>query len=302
MKDAHVRVATTSVAFGGRSVARVADFIALAKPRLNVLVVASSAAGYYLGTPSPAELVPMAEAVAGTALVAGGAAALNQLYERDTDALMHRTRMRPLPGGRVTPSDALAFGLILAAAGLATLLVAAGIVAALLALATIGIYLLVYTPLKRRSSLSTFVGAVPGALPPLIGWTAGAGSVSAGGWVLFAIVFLWQIPHFMAIAWMYRDDYRRAGFPMLPVVEPDGRRAGRHAFAYAAVLVPISLTPTLVGFSGELYGLSALALSLAFAGLALRFAATRTESSARALFYGSITYLPLLWAVMVWDH
>jgi heme o synthase len=177
-----------------------------------------------------------------------------------------------------------------------------GAIAALLAFATIGIYLAVYTPMKRRSSLSTLVGAVPGALPPLIGWAASSGTLSVGGWTLFAIVFLWQIPHFMAIAWMYRDDYGRAGFPMLPVVEPDGRRTSRQAVMYAAALLPVSLAPTLVGVSGQVYFWLALLLGLGLVALAMRFAAQRSDASARLLFYGSITYLPLIWAVMVLDH
>ena len=213
----------------GRTSARLADYVALTKPRLNLLVVATSAAGYYLGATRALDLWPMAQAVAGTALVAGGAAVLNQVYERDTDALMRRTRTRPLPDGRVPPTDAGIFGLALALGGLLLLAARAGMLAALLALATLIVYLVVYTPMKRRSSLSTLVGAVPGALPPLIGWTASHGSLSLGGAALFAIVFLWQIPHFMAIAWMYRDDYAKAGFPMLPVIEPEGRRAGRQA-------------------------------------------------------------------------
>jgi protoheme IX farnesyltransferase len=297
---AHVAVAPLPV--GGRLTARLSDFVALAKPRLNVLVVATSAAGYYLATPGTPEPLRMIAAVAGTALVAGGAAVLNQLYERDTDALMERTRTRPLADRRLTPLDAWVFGLALAGAGLLLLSTVSGKVAALLALSTIVVYLVVYTPLKRRSSLSTLVGAVPGALPPLIGWAASTGSVSAGGWSLFAIVFLWQIPHFMAIAWLYRDDYRRAGFPMLPVVEPDGRRTGRQAVVYAAALLPVSLAPSMVGVSGQLYFWLAIALGLGLVALAARFAARRSDRSARALFYGSITYLPLLWAAMVLDH
>ena len=279
-----------------------ADFVALAKPRLNVLVVATSAAGYYLGTTGRPALLPMAAAVTGTALVAGGAAVLNQLYERDTDALMERTRLRPLADRRLSSLDAWVFGLALATGGLVTLALVSGAIAALLALATIVIYLVVYTPMKRRSSLSTLVGAVPGALPPLIGWAASSGTLSVGGWSLFAIVFLWQIPHFMAIAWMYRDDYQRAGFPMLPVVEPDGRRTGRQAVLYAAALLPVSLVPSMVGVSGRLYFWLALVLGAGLVALAARFASHRSDSSARTLFYGSITYLPLLWAAMVADH
>ncbi len=286
----------------GRSSTRAADYLALTKPRLNLLVVATSAAGYYLGAPASAgglDALQMVSAVAGTALVAGGAAVLNQVYERDTDALMRRTRMRPLPDGRVASAEATVFGLVLSAAGLALLATRANLTAAALALATLLVYLIVYTPLKRRSPLSTLVGAVPGALPPLIGWTASHGSISAGGVSLFAIVFLWQIPHFMAIAWLYRDDYRRAGFPMLPVVEPDGRRTGRQAAIYALALLPVSLAPALVGVSALLYCAIALVLGVAMLWLAIRFAAARSDQSARQLFLGSITYLPLLWTAMI---
>src|SRR5262245_3376993 len=244
----------------------------------------------------------MMQAVAGTALVAGGAAVLNQVYERDTDAMMPRTLARPLPDHRVTPGDATVFGLALSIAGIVLLALGATLLAALLALATLVIYLMIYTPMKRRSPAATLVGAVPGALPPLIGWAAAHGTVTVGGWILFAIVFSWQIPHFMAIAWMYRDDYRRAGFPMLPVIEPNGRRAGRQGVIFAAALLPISLAPTFVGLSGWIYFAMALALSAALLVLSIRFAATRSDVSARQLFFGSITYLPLIWAIMILNH
>ena len=302
MKNAHVDAASATIAVARRPAGRLGDYAALAKPRLNVLVVASSAAGYYLASSSAPPLAPMALAVGGTALVAGGAAVLNQVYERDTDALMVRTRMRPLPDGRVGVDEARAFGIVLAAAGIAVLSFSANLLAALVAAATLAIYLAVYTPLKRRSAISTLVGAVPGALPPLIGWTAGRGAIDAGGWALFAIVFLWQIPHFMAIAWMYRDDYRRAGFPMLPVVEADGLRTGRQAVLYALALVPVSLVPALVGVAGFAYFWFALALGLSFLVLSARFARVRSEARARALFYGSLLYLPLIWAAMILDH
>jgi protoheme IX farnesyltransferase len=294
-----MKSAVSTGVVAARSSNTLADYVALTKPRLNFLVVASSAAGYFLGAARALDPWRMAAAVAGTALVAGGAAALNQVSERDTDALMRRTRMRPLPDGRVTPADARMFGLGLSFAGLALLATRATMLAAALAAATLVVYLVVYTPMKRRTSLATLVGAVPGALPPLIGWAASHGSVDAGGASLFAIVFLWQIPHFMAIAWMYRDDYATAGFPMLPVVEPDGRRAGRQAAMYAAALVPVSLVPALVGVSGLMYFALALVLGVALLLLAVRFAASRTDVSARALFYGSITYLPLLWIAMI---
>ena len=287
---------------GVRRQSNLGDYVALTKPRLNFLVVLTSAAGYYLGSVVSINLWLMAQAVVGTALVASGAAVLNQVYERDTDALMRRTIRRPLPDHRVTAGDATIFGLALSVAGIALLAFGANLLAALLAFATLTVYLVIYTPMKRRSSASTLVGAVPGALPPLIGWAAAHGAVTIGGWTLFAIVFLWQIPHFMAIAWMYREDYRSAGFPMLPVIEPDGRRAGRQALLFAAALLPVSLAPTFVGLSGWSYFWIAAALSTALFGLTVRFAVTRTDVSARWLFFGSITYLPLIWAAMILNH
>jgi protoheme IX farnesyltransferase len=291
-----------AISIDRRSSNALADYVSLAKPRLNVLVVATSAAGYYLGAPDGPALGPMAATLAGTALVAGGAAALNQVQERDTDRLMRRTRLRPLPDGRVAPEDARMFGFVLSALGVVTLALEANVLAALLAVATLVIYVAVYTPMKKRSTLSTLVGAVPGALPALIGWSAARDAATLPGWVLFAIVFLWQIPHFMAIAWMYRDDYAKAGFPLLPVVEPDGRRTGRQAVLYTAALVPASLLPTLWGVSGVAYLWIALALGLGLLALALRFAVRRTDGAARALFFASITYLPLLWAAMILAH
>ena len=299
MKDAPAAAASIPLPAARRSPGLLADYVALTKPRLNCLVVATSAAGYYLGGRGSTDVMAMTQAVAGTALAAGGAAVLNQLYERETDALMRRTRLRPLPDGRVAPADARIFGIALSLAGLLLLAARANWLAAGLALATILVYLIVYTPMKRRTPLSTLVGAVPGALPVLIGWTASHGSVALGGATLFTIVFLWQIPHFMAIAWLYRDDYGKAGFPMLSVIDPQGRRAGRQAVRYAAALVPVSLAPTFAGISGTVYFVSALALGLALLVLAVRFAATRNDRAARALFLGSITYLPLLWIVMI---
>jgi protoheme IX farnesyltransferase len=278
------------------------DYVSLTKPRLNLLVVLTSAAGYYLGGVAAPDLLKMTQAVAGTALVAGGSAVLNQVYERDTDARMRRTRLRPLPDQRVAPAEAAVYGLVLSGAGLALLAYATNWLAAALALATLAIYLLVYTPMKRTSTLSTLVGAVPGALPAVIGWSAARGDIAIGGWTLFAIVFLWQIPHFMAIAWMYRDDYRSAGFPMLPVVEPDGLRTGQQALLYAAALLPVSIGPTVVGLAGWAYFWLALVLSVVLLLLSARFARARTDRSARALFFASIIYLPLIWAVMVLDH
>jgi len=281
---------------------RASDFVALTKPRLNALVVVTSAAGYYLGTSGTPDLVSMAEAVVGTTLVAGGAAALNQVYERDTDRLMRRTRMRPLPDGRVSPAEARFYGVLLSASGLFVLAVQTNAVATLLAFTTLLSYLLVYTPMKRRTPAATLVGAVPGALPPLIGWTASHGAVSSGGASLFAIVFLWQIPHFMAIAWLYRDDYARAQFPMLPVIEPDGRRTGRQAVAYSVALLVASAAPTVTGVSRVGYLAVALAGGALMVWLSIAFASTRTDAAARRLFIGSIVYLPVLWTAMILDR
>jgi protoheme IX farnesyltransferase len=279
---------------------KAADYLALTKPRLNVLVVATSAAGFYLGASAPIDKLTLISTVAGTTLVAGGAAALNQLYERGTDALMRRTRTRPLPGSRISPAEARTFGVLLSAAGLILLAVYSTWLAALLALGTLVIYLAIYTPLKRRSPMATLVGAIPGALPPLIGWTAAHG-IALGGISLFLIVFLWQIPHFMAISWLYRDDYAAAGFPMLPVTDPTGKRAGQQAVGYAAALLPVSLMPTLVGLSGLWYGGIAAVLSFALLVVAVRFGNARTDGAARRLFYGSLIYLPLIWIVMIVD-
>jgi protoheme IX farnesyltransferase len=293
MKDAAIVLPET------RRATAFADYLELTKPRLNFLVVATSAAGYYLGSAGGIDIASMAEAVAGTALVAGGAAVLNQLYERDTDALMRRTRMRPLPAGRVGPNDARVFGLALSAAGLVLLAARANWLSAALALATLLTYLAIYTPMKRRTPLSTIVGAVPGALPALIGWTASHGSIDLSGAALFAIVFCWQLPHFMAIAWLYREDYSRAGFPMLPVIDPDGKRAGKQAVYWGFLLVLASLEPTFSGLAGDAYFGVALVLGVALFWLSARFAFARNEATARALFYGSITYLPLLWIAMI---
>jgi heme o synthase len=301
MKNVRAGVADLGIAEAQRASA-VSDFVALTKPRLNFLVVLTSAAGYYLGSDSISDPWRMVNAVIGTALVAGGAAVLNQVYERETDALMRRTRQRPLPDHRITPRDASYFGGALSVVGLAMLWVWGNQLTAVLALATILIYIAVYTPLKRHSSISTLVGAIPGALPPLIGWAAAKDSLSVGGWTLFLIMFLWQIPHFMAIAWMYREDYGAAGFPMLPVTEPDGRRTGRQAVLYAAALLPLSMLPALVGVTGLTYYWFALTLGAGLLALALRFSSQRSDRAARQLFFGSIIYLPLLLTAMVLDH
>ena len=279
-----------------------ADFVTLAKPRLNLLVVFTTAAGLYLASPSGVALSVLLHTLMGTALIAAGAAALNQVWERDTDALMRRTRTRPIASGRLRPSQGLLFGLALSTAGLIELAVKVNLISSVMAAVTLGSYVLVYTPLKRRTSLATLVGAVPGALPPVIGWVAATGSLSLPALVLFGISFFWQMPHFLAIAWLYRDEYAAAGIPLLPVLEPDGRRTGQQALLYSAALWPVSLLPPLVGLAGGLYLVVATVLGLTLIALSASFARDRSTVAARRLFLFSITYLPLLWGTLVADR
>jgi protoheme IX farnesyltransferase len=238
----------------------------------------------------------------GSALVASGAAAWNQIYERRTDALMDRTRLRPLPGGRLSVADARAFSVLTSLVGLFELALGVNVLSAMVALVTLLVYGWVYTPMKLRTPAATLVGAVPGALPPLIGWAGARGTLSFDAWTLFAIVFCWQIPHFLAIAWMYRDDYRRAGFPMLPVIESDGRRTGRQAVTFAAMLVVAAVLPYVLGLTGTTYLMGSFVLSVSLLGLAVRFALARTDGRARSLFFGSLVYLPVLWALLLIDR
>jgi heme o synthase len=281
---------------------RGADLVSLTKPRLNFLVILTTLAAYYLGSDERSTIVQLVHTLIGTSLVAGGAAALNQVWERDTDRLMARTRMRPLPDLRLSARVALGFGLALTIAGVAELWLFVNARAALVATLTTATYILLYTPLKLRTSLSTIAGAIPGALPAVIGWAAATNTLSVEAWVLFAIVFLWQMPHFLAIAWIYRDEYARAGMPLLPVIEPDGRSTGRQALLYTAALLPISVLPTLMGLATAWYLAGAVALGTVLIGLSLQFSQMRTIESARRLFFGSILYLPLLWAILVGDH
>ena len=278
---------------------RAADLVALAKPRLNLLVVITAVVGYYVGAAGSTHFLTLVNTMIGTAMVAAAASAFNQIYERDVDALMERTRTRPLPDGRLQPAEARRFGIGMALTGLLQLALGANPLAALVALSTLVTYVAIYTPLKQRTPFATVVGAVPGALPPVIGWAAARDNLAAPGWSLFLIVFLWQMPHFLAIAWMYKEQYRDAGIPLLPVVEPDGRSTARQALLYAAALVPVSLTPTILGVAGRVYFTGALVLSLCLLALAVRFARGRERSTARALFLGSIIYLPILWILLL---
>jgi protoheme IX farnesyltransferase len=268
-----------------------ADYVELTKPRITLTVVMTSLVGYVMGSRGPISLPGLALALAGVALVGSGASALNMLLERRTDALMLRTRNRPLAAGRLRVTDALLFGLGLTAAGLAVLRFGTGAMSALVALLTWSTYLFAYTPLKTRTSLSTIVGAFPGALPPVIGWAAARGHVDPGAVVLFAILFLWQIPHFLAIAWIYREDYARGGLPMLPVLDPQGVVTGRQAVANSLALLVVSVVPTIAGLAGRAYFAGAIVLGVAFTSVAVMLAVRRTTPAARALFLASVVYL-----------
>ena len=281
--------------------ARVRDFVTLAKPRLNLLVVASALAGYAMADGEPLGLLRICGVLLGTLLVAGGASAFNQVLERDIDARMRRTRTRPLPDQRLQPIEGVLFGAASTSVGALMITAASNILAAVVALTTLVVYVAIYTPLKRRTSFSTVIGAIPGALPPIVGWAAASGEITAKAWTLFGIMFLWQLPHFLAIASMYREDYARAGLPMLPVLEPDGRSTGRQAVVYAAALIPLSLAPAPLHMAGRVYFAGALALGLAFLWLTFRFAMTRSTRDARRAFFGSLAYLPLLWILMIAD-
>jgi len=275
------------------------DVMELVKARLSLLVLITTLVGFLLGWQGPLDWLRLFATLLGTALCAGGAAALNQWWERDVDARMQRTRNRPLPGHRMRPLDALLFGLVFSVSGVAILGLFTNLRAAFLAFATISIYILVYTPMKRWSSLNTLVGAVPGALPPLIGWVAARGHYDLQGCLLFAVLWFWQMPHFLAIAWMYREDYKQGGCVMITAQDPDGERTSRQALLYALCLVMVTLLPAWLGFHSPLYFFLALVLGVAFCGFAMNFALRRDRDSARRLFFSSIIYLPLLLGLLV---
>src|ERR1700687_1926201 len=271
---------------------RAAAYVELTKPRITFLIVLTSAAGFCLAS-GKVDYLALVSAMTGIALLSAGIATLNQYMERDLDRLMRRTADRPLPSGRLAPWEALCFGVGLTVLAEVYLEVLVNPLSALLGLTVIAGYLFAYTPLKTKSTFSTMVGAFPGAVPPLIGWAAARGTVGVEAWVLFAILFLWQFPHFLAIAWMYREDYARAGILMLPVVEPDGRVTGQQIVLYTVMLLPVSLLPTLLGTSGKTYFVGAIVLGLAFLYFSLRAAFSKLRQAARQLLLASVIYLPL---------
>jgi protoheme IX farnesyltransferase len=273
----------------------------LVKARLTTLVLLTTLVGFYLGWRGPMNFVLMFHVLAGTGLVASGAAALNQLLEREYDARMRRTMSRPLPSGRLQPVTVMIFGGFCSVAGLVYLAGWVNPLTSVIGAVTLVSYLFIYTPLKRVTWLNTPVGAIPGALPPLMGWTAARGEISGEGWALFAILAFWQMPHFFAIAWMYRDDYARAGFKMLPAVDPDGQRTGQQAVSHTLGLLLVSVFPYLYHLAGPVYLTGALLLGVFYLVCAIRFACQLTMPRARQLFLASILHLPLLLALMVWD-
>jgi protoheme IX farnesyltransferase len=279
----------------------VAVFADLVKARLTLLVLLTTLVGFYTGSRGPMDCGLMLNALLGTALVAAGAAALNQLLEREYDAKMRRTQTRPLPSGRLQPVTVMLFGGVCASAGLVYLAVAVNPLTSVIGAATLITYLFIYTPLKRVTWLNTAVGAIPGGLPPVMGWTAARGGLSSESWALFAILAFWQLPHFLAIAWIYRDEYARAGFKMLPVVDPSGRRTGRQAVGHTLGLLLVSLCPFLFHLTGMVYLAGALVLGAAYLWFAFQFARQLTVARARQLFFLSIMYLPLLLTMMVLD-
>ena len=290
---------TIAVATTGR---KAIDFYELTKPRIVLMVLVTALAGYYAGSGRIPDYLQLIQMLIGTALAAGGTLALNQFIERDTDAMMTRTCRRPLPDGRVQPYDALWFGIVLTLLGLGYLAVAVNLLSAVVAAAITASYLLAYTPMKRHSSLCVPVGAVPGALPPVIGWVAASGQLSVDAWVLFAIMFLWQIPHTLAIAFLYKEDFAKAGIQFLPVIEPDGESTNRQILVHCSALLAVSLLPTLIGLAGATYFIVAFVLGVAFLASGVSLIVTPTRAGARRLLFASLIYLPALLLVMALDR
>jgi len=281
---------------------RFMDYFALTKPELTFLSVITALTGYYLGAGGSMQATVLIHTLLGTALVGGGAGALNQYVEREYDAMMKRTENRPVPSGRIHPYEALLFGIILSVVGIIDLTLYTNALTGFLASVTLVSYVFLYTPLKRITPLSTIVGAFPGAIPPVMGWTAARNEVNPEAVVLFALLFVWQIPHFLSLAWMYRKDYARAGYRLLTVVEPEGNMASRQILAYTALLVPLTVLPWSMGMFGPLYLALALLISLAFLAVSIFLVRKRTNIAARYVFAGSLIYLPVLMAIMVIDR
>jgi protoheme IX farnesyltransferase len=281
---------------------RMAAFVELTKPRIAFMLVLTAAAGFYIGTKGSFDVAVFINAMIGILLLAFGVATLNQYIERDTDALMDRTARRPIPTQRVTANEALIFGILQCAVSEIYLYFLVNPITAFLGLTVIVGYVLLYTPLKTRTSASTAIGAIPGAMPPLMGWTAAANEITIGAWVLFIMLFLWQFPHFLAIAWMYKEQYAKAGIKMLPALEPDGKITARQIVLFSIMLVPASLAPFFLGFAGGIYLAGAAALGIWFLVESIRMARAKTVVRARRLLMVSVVYLPLIFGLLVVDH
>lgn len=281
---------------------KLAAFFELTKPRIAFMLVLTSAAGFYLGTKSGFDFVLFINSVIGITLLAFGVATLNQFIERDTDALMKRTANRPLPTQKVSPAEALIFGILLCVTAEIYLAVLVNLLTAVLGLIVIVGYVLLYTPLKRKTSVSTAIGAIPGAMPPLMGWTSAADEITLGAWALFALLFLWQFPHFLAIAWMYREQYAKAGILMLPVVEKEGKLTAQQIVIFTVILLPVSLAPFFIGLAGWVYLIGAIVLGIWFLYASIDAARSKTNEKARKLLLVSVLYLPVIFALMVFNH
>lgn len=283
------------------NVSSIFSYVELMKPRLGAMVLVMAGLGFFLGSSGAFAWVALFYALLGTGLVASGGLVLNNYLERDVDALMERTKYRPIPQGSISPQAALAFGVLLVLGGCSVLIAEANILASFLALLSCFLYVVVYTPMKRLSWWNTSVGAIPGALPPMIGWAAATGRVEVEAWILFALLYIWQHPHFYAIAWLFRDDYARGGLKMLPVVDPTGRRAFHHSVFFLVLLIPVSLLPTLVGMAGWVYFWSAGVMGLIFLGTGIVLARSASTTAARRVLRASLIYLPLLLLFIVID-
>ncbi len=281
---------------------KVAAYYELTKPRIAFMLVLTAAAGFYLGVKDTFQIALFLHSMFGIALLAFGVSTLNQFIERQTDVLMERTSTRPLPTSKVSPAEALIFGIVLCLIAEIYLAVFVNVLTAGLGLTVIVGYVLLYTPLKRRTSASTAIGAIPGAMPPLMGWTSAANEASIGAWVLFAMLFLWQFPHFLAIAWLYREQYKKAGILMLPVVEPSGKMTARQIVVFTVMLLPISLAPFFIGLAGWVYLIGAGLLGLWFLFESIKTARAKTDQSAKRLLIISVLYLPLIYGLMVLNH
>jgi protoheme IX farnesyltransferase len=288
---------TTEITLASRANA----YVALTKPDVSFLVLMTTAAGFYMGSRGAVDWLHLMQTVFATLLIAAGTATLNHYIERDSDRYMRRTASRPLPSGQLQPREALWFGVILSVAGALDLYFTAGLLASVLGVLTSLSYLLAYTPLKKRTVWATAVGAFPGAIPPMIGWVAATGSLDRGAWLLFAILFLWQFPHFYAIAWMYREDYARAGILMLPVVDREGTRTFRQIILTAVALLGVSLLPAVMGLAGVRYFFGALVISTALVQVCLWAASSRTNVRAKWLMHATVLHIPILLGLMIYD-